>query len=89
MDDMRYHELGFYYLAAKPSNLAFTPNEVCHVHSEGGKAYYHTWIPATSEGLSRAQLEPQVLHPHVVDPPPLPLHIIRDEIEVATTGEER
>lgn len=87
MDGMRFHELCFYYLIKKPANLLFTPNEICHVHEEGGKEFFHSWVPATLEGLGRAQLEPQVLHPHIVDPPSMPLHIIRNEIELATGGE--
>lgn len=79
-EDMRFHEMGFYYLVKKPQNLAFTPNDVCHVHEEDGKKFVHSWVPLNLESLEEAQVQPLALLPRFIDLPSSPVHVIIDEI---------
>jgi 8-oxo-dGTP pyrophosphatase MutT (NUDIX family) len=83
-EDLRFHEMGFYFLVKKPENLAFTPNDVCHVHEEDGKKFVHSWVPLDLKSLEEAQVQPKALLPHFIDLPPSPIHVIIDEISKGT-----
>ena len=77
--DGRYHEFAFYYLIERPETLPFVPDEICHVHKENGKKFFHRWFEATTQGLANAQVEPQQLHDVFFDLPTTPIHVTINE----------
>lgn len=71
----RYHEIGFYHLMTVPDDFG-TAGGICHRVRDGESDLEFRWMPADFESLAAAPFFPEVLRPHLANPPAVPMHML-------------